>query len=106
MSNEKINIDSAENADKKVEVPGAGQYGVPEEQAVAAVERLQNKYKCLVDDDFLDAFCASLFFVAVPKDADVFGDSVEDYFANALRNINKSKTLKLSVSDMLASMLG
>lgn len=93
-----------ENAE--VEVPGAGQWGVQEEQVVAAVERLNDKYEHLVDDSFLDGFCAGLFFVAVPKDADVFGDSVEDYFANALRNINKSKTLKLSVSDMLASMLG
>lgn len=87
----KINIENAkENAE--VEVPGAGQFGVREEQVVAAVERLHDKYEHLVDDSFLDVFCAGLFFTCAPEYADVFGDSVEEYFANALRNINRSKS--------------
>lgn len=87
----KINIENAkENAE--VEVPGAGQWGVREEQVVAAVERLHDKYEHLVDDGFLYGFCAGLYFTCAPEDADVFGDSVEDYFENALRNINKSKS--------------
>lgn len=88
----KINIDSAENVEEKVEVPGAGQWGVREEQVVAAVERLHDKYKHLVDDVFLDGFCSGLFFTCAPEYADVFGDSVEDCFANALRNFNESKS--------------
>lgn len=87
----KINIENAkENAE--VEVPGAGQWGVQEEQVVAAVERLHDKYEHLVDDSFLDGFCAGLYFTCAKDDADVFGDSVEEYFANALRNINRSKS--------------
>ena len=102
----KINIEETTDDHEEMEIPGAGQWEAPHDKVEAAFDMLEDKYKLMVDDDFLDAFCAGLFFVAVPKDADVFGDSVEDYFANALRNINKSKTLKLSVSDMLASMLG
>lgn len=87
----KINIENAkENAE--VEVPGAGQWGVQEEQVVAAVERLHDKYEHLVDDSFLDGFCAGLYFTCAKDDADVFWDSVEEYFANALRNINRSKS--------------
>lgn len=91
MSNEKINIEENIENTGEIEIPGAGQWGVPRDKADAAFDMIEDRYKHLVDDTYLSGFLAGLYFFIVPEDSDTHGFDVGEYFENSLRMHNARK---------------
>ncbi|GAA6488431.1 hypothetical protein [Gordonibacter urolithinfaciens] len=109
MSNEKINIEenieeNIKNTDE-IEIPGAGQWGVPRDKADAAFDMIEGRYKHLVDDTYLSGFLAGLYFFIVPEDSETHGFDVGEYFENSLRMHNARKN-GTKASGILSALLG
>lgn len=105
MSNEKINIEENIENTGEIEIPGAGQWGVPHDKAEAAFDFVEDRYKYLVDDTYLSGFLAGLYFFIVPEDAETHGKDIEDYFENALVAHNASKN-GTKLPGLLSALLG
>lgn len=103
MSNEEINIEEPESAGE-IEIPGAGQWGVPHDKAEAAFDLIEDRYKYLVDDTYLDGFLSGIYFFAIKEDKETHGMDIEEYFENSLRGYKAKNSPKMP--GLLSAILG
>ena len=102
----KININETTDREE-IEIPGAGQWGVPHDKAEAAFGLIEDRYKYLVDDTYLSGFLAGFYFFIVPEDSETHGMDIEEYFENSLLGYNMVKNSpKMPGIGMLSAILG
>lgn len=104
--NDVENVEEPESAGE-IEIPGAGQWGVPFEKVDAAFDLIIDRYKCLVDETYLQGFLADIYFFAITEDSETHGMDIEEYFENALRSHNRdNNSPKMPGFGMLSAILG